>query len=293
MKKRLAVDDSNLNHLRIQIVMVTPKMAADWLAKNRINRRLRENVWKVYANDMLSGHWGLAEAAIFSSDSGDLYNGQHRCTAIVETGVTVPMIVVYGCTEDMIANIDQGKSRSTADAIKLGYGTDAPLWKIACVRTVISGGLYVPKSHHEIHDAMAEYEEELNFLGSHPRIKRVSCGEFDAVVCRALRVGHDRARISEWLTVCHTGEISGPADNAAVRYRDWAWNASTGGWAGRKVAHDRCQAALGHFLLRKPIGKLYPTGGELFRVSEGDEPAENQTLAAAVNRLVHKGNNLF
>lgn len=283
--KKLNIKEADIAKLEIRIIPVTPQMAQSWLDNNPINRKIYESTWRRYGNDMTANRWGLAEAAIFIGRDGSLYNGQHRCMAIVHSGVTVPMIVVTGCTPDMVKNIDQGKSRSSADAIKLGYGEDAPGWKIACARYLSCGDQRI-RSHHELRDWMVEFEAEMGFLQAHPRIPKLSFAVFDAVVCRALRAGHNRDRISEWMSVCHTSIPRDRMDNAAIKYRDWAMSANTAGYAGREEAHDRCQYALAHFLLRKPIDRLLATSGELFRIGSTDKKADNASLEKALHTLL-------
>ena len=44
-------------------------------------------------------------------------NGQHRLTAIVNTGITVPCIVVAGIDDDALPTIDTGLTRSSKDVL--------------------------------------------------------------------------------------------------------------------------------------------------------------------------------
>ena len=54
-----------------------------------------------------------------------LDNGQHRCQACVNSGVSVPVLFVYNVHKDSMAAIDQNKPRTVRD-ILLTSGATAP-----------------------------------------------------------------------------------------------------------------------------------------------------------------------
>lgn len=111
--------------LKTKQYLVTPKRAAEWLQKNAVNRPLSLTRVKKYAHAMKEGQWqGLnGETLIFSSSPGDpfarLMNGQHRLGAVVESGVSVPMLVVTGVKEEAFITLDSGDSRSMSDWLKI------------------------------------------------------------------------------------------------------------------------------------------------------------------------------
>ena len=85
--------------IRSQVEMISPKLAQQMLAANTQNRPLRDAATDLMAKDMAEGRWHLnGESIIFSSD-GVLTDGQHRLTAVVRSGVTVPKIGRASCRE--------------------------------------------------------------------------------------------------------------------------------------------------------------------------------------------------
>lgn len=72
---------------------------------------------------------------IYISDTGKLLDGQHRLTALTQTDLTMPFFVVRGLPEQIFIYLDQNKSRSVLDAVKIG-GVRNP-GKVAQIATLI------------------------------------------------------------------------------------------------------------------------------------------------------------
>jgi hypothetical protein len=95
-------------------VLVTPELAQEWLAKNEGNRPLRQHVVQIYATDIAAGKWQMNGETIKLAASGRVLDGQHRLQAIVKTGASVEMLVVFGLPEDSFQTIDTGMRRTMA-----------------------------------------------------------------------------------------------------------------------------------------------------------------------------------
>lgn len=63
---------------------------------------------------MRQGKYRLTAEPIMIDTNGDLINGQHRLRAVVQSGCTVPFLVVRGVPPESFAFIDQGRRRSAA-----------------------------------------------------------------------------------------------------------------------------------------------------------------------------------
>jgi hypothetical protein len=100
-----------------QTVLVTPELAQEWLAKNEGNRPLRQNVVQLYATDIAAGKWQMNGETIKLAASGRVLDGQHRLQAIVKTGASVEMLVVFGLQEDSFQTIDTGMRRTMANIL--------------------------------------------------------------------------------------------------------------------------------------------------------------------------------
>lgn len=102
-----------------EILDVSPELAATWLSRNPNNRNLRKGVVDSYARDMEAGRWRLNGETVKFSAAGNLYDGQHRLNAVVQSGTTVPMVVIRGLGDDVMPTVDAGAKRSYSDALKL------------------------------------------------------------------------------------------------------------------------------------------------------------------------------
>jgi len=115
------------NGVTVEIVTVTPDLAAEWLGTNHGNRNQRPGKINQYVRDLVSGNWVLSTDAIGFDWDGRLINGQHRCEAAVESGESFPAIVVRGLDPRAQDVMDQGAKRSAADALRFngvsGYAT--------------------------------------------------------------------------------------------------------------------------------------------------------------------------
>lgn len=108
--------------IRTEVVDVTPKVAAEWLALNRRNRRARTILVSRYASDMSSGQWRMAGEPVKFDVAGNLLDGQHRLSAVVKSGATVPMLVVWGLPTESQTVMDSGSARTAGDQLSmLGY----------------------------------------------------------------------------------------------------------------------------------------------------------------------------
>ena len=100
--------------------LVTPAMAAFWLLNNKTNRPMRPVVVASYAAQIKEEQWRLTHQGMCLDCTGALLDGQHRLTAIVQTGISVLMQVSRMTTEEsaMALPLDVGAKRSYSDILK-------------------------------------------------------------------------------------------------------------------------------------------------------------------------------
>jgi hypothetical protein len=110
---------------QVEIMAVTPDLAAKWLKQNSHNRNIRKRAVTDYARDMKAGQWRLNGEAIKFAADGTLLDGQHRLMAVIEADVAIPLMVVTGLPTDTQETMDAGCKRTTADAFNLRGETNA------------------------------------------------------------------------------------------------------------------------------------------------------------------------
>lgn len=116
-----------------------PDEATELLANRDSNRRLRPYVVEAYAGDMTQGLWRETGEAIKISRTGKLLDGQHRLAAIVESGITLELMVVTGLDDASQVMMDQGSARSVVDALGM-HGIQNAAWTGSVARWVLMGG---------------------------------------------------------------------------------------------------------------------------------------------------------
>lgn len=110
--------------VQAEIVDVTTKLASWWLDSNHGNRNVRQRIVTAYARDMTAGRWKLSGEGIKFSTSDRLVDGQHRLHVVVQSGVTVPMLVVRGLEDEVQAVLDSGAARTAGDALRMRAETN-------------------------------------------------------------------------------------------------------------------------------------------------------------------------
>lgn len=110
-----------------QWVDVDPTTAAEWLTRNENNRTVRLKHVNTLASDMRNGAWVVTGEAIKFSRDGRLLDGQHRLSAVVQSGVTVKMLVVTDLADAAQDRMDTGARRTAADMLHLNGFANAAL----------------------------------------------------------------------------------------------------------------------------------------------------------------------
>lgn len=123
--------------IQSQVVMVTPQMAQKWLSNGGKNRKIAISRVREYADSMNAGKWVLNGEAIVFDANGKLIDGQHRLSAIVLLGVTMPMYITRGIDDPRaFETIDRGKKRTVSDIVKMEGISNAPLASAIAKRLV-------------------------------------------------------------------------------------------------------------------------------------------------------------
>lgn len=110
-----------------RIMRISPEVAEAWMARNRENRRFSRDWARDLAQRMRAGEWKDNGEAIKFATDGRLLDGQHRLSAVAESGVTITARVEFGLPPEVFTTLDQGKKRNFADALSVKGLTEAPL----------------------------------------------------------------------------------------------------------------------------------------------------------------------
>ena len=117
--------------------LITPEMAKEYLNKNTSNRKLRGKHLERLTRDMVNNNYLITHQGIAVSDHNVLIDGQHRLSAIIESGQPQWMLVTTGLPMKTQEEVDGGAKRHAGDLGMLaagGYGHT----KTAAVRMLLT-----------------------------------------------------------------------------------------------------------------------------------------------------------
>jgi uncharacterized protein YerC/hydrogenase maturation factor len=108
-----------------EVQLITPEKAAQLLLINTNNRHLTRSNVDFFAKQLRNGEWMLTHQGIAITKSGKLADGQHRLTAVVETGIPAQMLVTTGLDDNAFAVLDTGRARRASDVLSIQNGKQA------------------------------------------------------------------------------------------------------------------------------------------------------------------------
>ena len=236
--------------------LITPEIAANLLETNDSNRSLSHGTVIAYVNDMLSGNWDETVGSAISIDSnGILRDGQHRLTAVVESGVSIRMWVCRNVSSDGI--YDNNRKRSNADQIMITRPDFDNVYKttryISVARAIITHNnphfcrrVVTPK---EVIDFTETHKEDLDgFFLNMPQgtAPKVTVAVVHLALFMAYMSGVELNSILDFYDVLVSGMSTKPEEFPIVAYRNYLKDTSSVVSTNAEIA--RCQYALKNYL---------------------------------------------
>lgn len=118
--------DTAVKGMKTEIVLLTPELAAEWLEKNKMNRKLRDKRVNYLATEMAAGRWYLNGGTFVFDTDGMMVDGQHRCHAVIKSGFSYAALVVRDVEPESRISIDDPLRRTFADDLEMnGMGPNA------------------------------------------------------------------------------------------------------------------------------------------------------------------------
>lgn len=119
-----------------EVVTITPTDATNWLRCNLHNRPVRKRHIEFLAGEIKNGNWQVNGQAIVIAEDEQVLDGQHRLLAIIEAGIPIKTMVVYGISAAAFSTIDTGAVRTSSDALCLHF-TDYPQHVVKAVAVAV------------------------------------------------------------------------------------------------------------------------------------------------------------
>lgn len=135
-----------------ELVDLTKERAELLLAVNEANRNLSSRRLSEITRDLVTGNYELNGETVIISKDGLMNDGQHRCSAVVNTGVTMQTFMVFGIERDTRRTVDTGTVRTSGNFIAMEGGKDVnqaaavSLWLLLHSRNYMSIGISNPQN---------------------------------------------------------------------------------------------------------------------------------------------------
>lgn len=128
-------DDPALAGVRAEIRIIDP-VAAEKLLGTRPNRNISKRRVTTLAAQLLADLWRFNGEPIILNEKGQLLDGQHRLSAVSQSGVPIVTLVLTGVPDDVFHTLNTGTSRNISDVLQVA-GESHTSQLAAAIRSVI------------------------------------------------------------------------------------------------------------------------------------------------------------
>lgn len=164
-----------MTHPSARIITLTPEYAHELLSRNPRNRNIRRANLETVKRAITNREWELNGEAIKIDIDGYMLDGQHRCQAVIETGISIKTFLIEGLPPETQVTMDTGKARSLADFLAM-RGVKNAVRVAACASRI-----YVTQNHGIRQGARvsgsssyATIRERLTWLDDNPWVEDVA-----------------------------------------------------------------------------------------------------------------------
>lgn len=251
--------------MELSIETITPKQAEKYLQFNTSNRNLRKSLVSQYARDMTNGKWRLTHQGVAFNCDGTLLDGQHRLKAIVESGVTVQMLVARAVDSKNQLVMDDHAKRSAGDALTLARGERVTATEVAIVRAAVELQEKAYASHKtkaELNELIDQFRGALDFTGEFLTTKHrgVTAAPVWGAIALSWYYVEDIERLRAFCRMlCGIDMVTEEGDRASQMLREWLLRTGVRYAAQRTEAFRKTQRAIVAFMKHQKIDKLYGT----------------------------------
>ena len=256
---------------------IDPSDAKSLLERNTGNRKLRESVVNYYAKEMRNNKWLDNGDPIRIARSGRLLNGQHRLSALVKAGVTLPFHFLSNLSEESFEQMDNGAHRSVSDNLNMSFRDVAVLKVIYLMKSHI----FIYENGHrrvgpsEIKSVMTDEITEI--LEEIPLTKRANVANAytNAAAVLCILFGYPKERI---LRRQHNVLTVTPSNNLEVAFNRWVTNVTQNSGVNRAFQANKMLPAFYKYYITDD-----PEPVQVFRLNETEATTILKDLHNQVN----------
>jgi len=257
--------------MQIGIEVVTPEQAKLWLSHNINNRNVRRHIVTKYVRELLAGNWKLTHQGVAFNCDGSLKDGQHRLTAIAESGVSARMVVARGLQDEAVVYVDRGSKRGIHDNAKM-LGQNITQYDIAIALVAMNGpggaGHSSSVDEKNILEFIAKNQDAFAFV----RVTKKK-GLTQASVMAAFVRAYSYCS-TERLSRCIGLFLNGmdteykPCELAIISFRDFCLRNDCRGYSQRVEFYQRTQRAIKAFMGGEELKLIKPCSDDLYPIRE-------------------------
>lgn len=246
--------------LKTKVIDLTPEIAKKYIAINTGNRRVSPELVSSYAEDMKKGRWHTnGEPIILSNDT--LISGQHRCLAVIKSGVTLKDIIVVNTDDPEM--IDTGRPRSAADLYGISTYHSAMIAiniKMATKKKTVSKALVFEK--------YKEWKNECDYVYSliYARNSKLRKASLAGAVLAAYLCGYPEDLLERFCKVLTSGETTSPNDKIIIALRDSILLTNSLSGETQKKLYLKTQAALKIYAEGRTVAKLFALSEPYYKI---------------------------
>lgn len=257
-----------------KVELITPQRAQELLDSVIVNRSLKPGNLGKIKRSIISGSFIPTHQGIAIDEDGHMFDGSHRCKAIVETGIATEMFVVYNAPNT--TGIDSGAVRSERDQLYMAgmIDKDSGIYKnmgMALLNTILR------RNYLESEVRTMDTFEKYRVYYSHKTLidKTIGCLYSNlfcnscilyAMAC-ALKSGVSEETLKDWHRILVTGDFYNAdkkvmlAGRSILRFREAAEQMRR---ANLSHATDdaitlikKAMSSIDYFDRKEPISKIY------------------------------------
>jgi len=209
------------NGVIYQIMVITPEIAKQYLQRNTHNRKIQKAKVEHFVKLLLDGLWTVSNDNIAFDVNGVLVNGQHRLQAVIDSGISITQLVMFGVPESAQQYMDVGTPRTLNQALSLA-GISGGAQKAAAYVTIKA--VLDPKSHKVGMETYTKYKELdpiIDKVLNHSEAKReFARGGIPGIIALLIKL-HGESQVMEFFDTVVKGINVIDASNAAYQFREW------------------------------------------------------------------------
>ena len=253
------------------LLTVTPDMAKEWLRSNNFNRPLKPRLVDNYVRQILAGNWRRTHQGIAFDNQGVIIDGQHRLHAIIRTGRAMPMLVFLNEKQSVHESIDNGKTRSLLDVVRLELHDNTIKGKHIGVLKAMWAGRFCKNQNDmtaaEVGNLLRRFNDAVRFAVDIADAPGMNDTVVLGIIARAYNtVSQDK--LIEFCRILRGYDSDHPTAELILEYRNWLLKLRDRQEATRRDVYKRTELVLSAFLrgattcdLFRDCKELYPIYG--------------------------------